>query len=116
MKILRITQIILLAISVLFLMYWSLTLKNDTPIIKYWVDFDKKLSLSILFTTIFLVIVKINLIRTEKVHPVRLYSKLFKSYAIWNGHAWVDKSVTGARFYGLEEAMGNSYYPEVQKY
>jgi hypothetical protein len=42
----------------------------------------------------------------------RLYNKSRDSFAEWNGHAYEDKSVPGAYFYGLEKAANNGYFPE----
>lgn len=41
----------------------------------------------------------------------RLYSKVYNSYAEWNGSAWEDNR-TNAYFHSLEKAANNTYYPE----
>jgi hypothetical protein len=44
--------------------------------------------------------------------PLKLYSKQFDSYCIWNGVAYEnDGKVSGAYFYSLEKAENNGFLP-----
>ncbi len=41
----------------------------------------------------------------------KLFNPYFNSFAEWNGHAWEDKEIPSAYFYGQEKAANCGYHP-----